>query len=43
MLSSTDKDIFVMIEGTKIFNSSENKLLGITFDNKLDFERHVSN
>ena len=33
MLSSIDKDIFVMIEGKNIFNSSENKLLGITFDN----------
>ena len=43
MLSSTDTDISVMIRGKKICNSSENKLLCVKFDNKLNLEEHVSN
>ena len=43
LLSSTNSEIFAHIDGHNIFNEKKVKLLGITLDNELKFNEHVSN
>ena len=43
LLNSRDNDLLVEIDGHEIFNSEHVKLLGITIDNELKFNKHVSN
>ena len=42
LLSSPNTDLFALIDGNKIFNSKQEKLLGITIDNELTFNDHVA-
>ena len=42
LLNSKDNDLMVVINGHKIYNSEYVKLLGITIDNELKFNTHVS-
>ena len=42
ILNKPCHDKFVVIEDAKIFNSKEEKLLGVTFDNNLHFETHIN-
>ena len=41
LLSKVGNDQFITIENKKIMNSSEKKLLGVYFDNKLNFNYHL--
>ena len=41
--TDADTDLSVMIGGNCFFNYNEDKPLGLKFDNKLNFEGHVSN
>ena len=43
LLNSRDNDLLVVIDEHEIFNSEHVKLLGITIDNELKFNKHVSN
>ena len=43
LLSNTDVNIKMKIDNYEIQNSKHKKLLGITIDNKMKFEEHVSN
>ena len=40
--NNTSKELFVTIQGEKIFNSQSGKILGMTFDNCLTFEPHIN-
>ena len=42
LLSHPDESISVNVDGYQITNSKREKLLGITIDNKLSFNEHVS-
>lgn len=42
LLNSTDYNLFAMIDSHKITNSEHVKLLGITIDNGLSFNQHVT-
>ena len=41
-LSDTGEDIFLSIEGKVISNSVDEKILGVYFDNKLNFKTHIT-
>ena len=41
LLVSSDESCTVKIEDFSIKNSTEEKLLGVTFDSKLSFENHL--
>ena len=41
ILSKKGSSDFINIDGQKIFNSENEKVLGIYFDNKLNFEHHI--
>ena len=43
LLSDADKNISMVVDKFDIPNTSTQKLLGITFDNKLNFKPHVTN
>ena len=43
LLNNMDNNLSVNINGYEIFNNDHVKLLGITIDNKLKFNKHVSN
>ena len=43
LLSSKNKNLYALINNYKIINSESEILLGITFDNELNFNEHVSN
>ena len=43
ILSIDNNDISITVDGYEIKNSSHEKLLGITIDNKLSFHIHISN
>ena len=43
LLDDYDTNLSIKVDNYEIKNSNEEKLLGITFDNKLTFETHVSN
>ena len=43
LLSEKDKNIAMKVGGFNIENSSDEKLLGVTVDNKLTFNHHVTN
>ena len=42
ILSNSDPNLFLEIDNYKIFNKKSEKLLGINFDTKLNFDLHVS-
>ena len=42
MLLNSTESINVQISETVIHNSQSRKLLGVTFDNKLKFEKHIN-
>ena len=42
LLSKSDENISINIDGNQILNSKCEKLLGVTIDNKLTFDEHVS-
>ena len=42
LLSDTGEDIFLSIEGKVISNSVDEKILGVYFDNKLNFKTHIT-
>ena len=42
MVCKVNSDVSIQIEGEIISNSTEEKLLGITFDSTLSFDKHVS-
>ena len=42
LLSDPNKDLSIIVDGFEIENSNSQKLLGITIDNKLSFDEHVS-
>ena len=42
LLSKSEGNISINIDGNQILNSKSEKLLGITIDNKLTFDEHVS-
>ena len=42
ILSNPDQNLFIEIDGHKILNKKSEKLLGIKFDSKLNFDIHVS-
>ena len=41
LLSNEDKNLSITIDQNEIFNSRYEKLLGVTIDNKLNFDEHV--
>ena len=41
LLDDSDTNLSIKVDNYEIKNSNEEKLLGITFDNKLTFETHV--
>ena len=41
LLSKVGNDQFINIENKRIINTSEEKMLGVQFDNKLNFNNHV--
>ena len=43
LLSNTDVNIKMKIDNYEIHNNKHKKLLGVTIDNKMKFEEHVSN
>ena len=43
LVDDSDTNLSIKVDNYEIKNSNEEKLLGITFDNKLAFETHVSN
>ena len=43
ILSDPNEEISINVDGNQIKNSSHEKLLGVTIDNKLSFKTHVSN
>ena len=43
LLDDSDTNLSIKVDNYEIKNSNEEKLLGITFDNKLTFETHVAN
>ena len=43
ILNNSDENLMVKIEDSQVFNSKSKKLLGITIDNNLTFNEHVSN
>ena len=43
LLDDSDTNLSIKVNNYEIKNSNEEKLLGITFDNKLRFETHVTN
>ena len=42
LLSNTDKNFFIKVGEQLIYNSDSEKILGVTFDNKLSFKNHIS-
>ena len=42
MLINTDENVALKVKNESITNSSNEKLLGILFNNKFDFDEHVS-
>ena len=42
LLGDTGEDIFLSIEGKVISNSVDEKILGVYFDNKLNFKTHIT-
>ena len=42
LLDDADTNLSSKVDNYEIKNSNEEKLLGITFDNKLTFDKHVS-
>ena len=42
LLSDTGEDIFLSIEGKVISNIVDEKILGVYFDNKLNFKTHIT-
>ena len=42
LLSSTDNDLYIQIGQEIIFNKNTEKILGVTFDNKLSFKSHIN-
>ena len=43
LLSSKQTNVYALINNFKITNSNREILLGITFDNELNFNEHVAN
>ena len=43
ILSIDNNDISITVDGYEIKNTSHEKLLGVTIDNKLSFNVHASN
>ena len=42
ILSNPNKELFMEVGHLKIHNESSHKLLGVTIDNKLSFEKHIT-
>ena len=42
ILNTTNEDIYITVLNQRIFNSNSAKILGIIFDNKLEFEQYIS-
>ena len=42
LLSSSDENISINIDKYQIYNTQHEKLLGLTIDNKMKFDEHIS-
>ena len=42
LLSDVDNDLNIEVSNKRITNSSSEKILGVNFDNKLNFNTHIS-
>ena len=42
LLNTPNSDLFALVDGNKIFNSKQEKVLGIIIDNELSFNEHVA-
>ena len=42
ILNNCFKENYINVLGEKIFNSESAKILGVTFDNNLNFEKHIN-
>ena len=42
ILNTTNEDIYITVLNQRIYNSNSAKILGIVFDNKLEFEKYIS-